>query len=126
MSKPGGPERQQLHGEHDKSRMERQSPKRRRYIWVDPAFEGDLKNRGQCRCRSIQGSRRNAPDLDYSEYALRQNMGLRFTYMFDRYETDDWTWANWNYSPAEGGTTVRQDPLQKVHFFGVTGYYRWW
>jgi len=59
-------------------------------------------------------------------YALRQNMGLRFTYMFDRYETDDWTWANWNYSPAEGGTTVRQDPLQKVHFFGVTGYYRWW
>jgi MtrB/PioB family decaheme-associated outer membrane protein len=61
-----------------------------------------------------------------AKYALRQNMGVRFTYMFDRYDTDDWTWAFWNYSPTEGGTTVRQEPIQKVHFFGVSGYYRWW
>lgn len=57
-------------------------------------------------------------------YALQRNAGVRLTYIYDRYETDDWTWAYWNYSPAEGGTTVRQDPNQKVHFLGASYYYQ--
>lgn len=61
-----------------------------------------------------------------AKYALWRNAGVTMMYMYDRYETDDWTWANWNYSLPDGGTTVRQEPLQKVHFFGVSGYYRWW
>ncbi len=61
-----------------------------------------------------------------ARYALWRNAGVSAMYMYDRYETDDWTWANWNYSLPDGGTTVRQEPLQKVHFFGVSGYYRWW
>jgi hypothetical protein len=50
---------------------------------------------------------------------------MRVMYIYDRYRTDDWTWANWNYSPADGGTTVLQEPEQKVHFVGVAYYYRW-
>jgi hypothetical protein len=42
-------------------------------------------------------------------------------YAFDQYRTDDWTWANWVYTD---GTTVTQDPNQKVHFIGVSYYYR--
>ena len=61
-----------------------------------------------------------------ARYALWRNAGVSVMYIYDRYETDDWTWANWNYTPAEGGTTVRQEPLQKVHFIGVSGHYRWW
>jgi MtrB/PioB family decaheme-associated outer membrane protein len=59
-----------------------------------------------------------------AKYALQRNSGVRMTYIHDRYKTDDWTWANWNYTPAEGGTTVRQDPDQKVDFVGVSYYYR--
>lgn len=60
------------------------------------------------------------------KYALQRNAGVRAMYVYDRYRTDDWTWANWNYSPADGGTTVLQEPDQKVHFVGVSYYYRWW
>ncbi|MDH4094341.1 MAG: MtrB/PioB family decaheme-associated outer membrane protein [Betaproteobacteria bacterium] len=58
-----------------------------------------------------------------AKYALQRNSAVRLIYVYDRYETDDWTWANWNYSPADGGTTVRQDPDQKVNFLGVSYYY---
>jgi predicted porin len=60
-----------------------------------------------------------------AKYALERNAGVRVTYIYDRYRTDDWTWANWNYSPVEGGTTVLQEPEQKVNFVGVAYYYRW-
>jgi MtrB/PioB family decaheme-associated outer membrane protein len=60
-----------------------------------------------------------------AKYALERNTGMRVMYIYDRYRTDDWTWANWNYSPADGGTTVLQEPEQKVHFVGVAYYYRW-
>jgi len=59
-----------------------------------------------------------------AKYALQRNAAIRLTYIRDEYETDDWTWAFWNYSPAEGGTTVRQDPNQKVDFVGVSYLYR--
>ncbi|MCR4301479.1 MAG: MtrB/PioB family decaheme-associated outer membrane protein [Sulfuricaulis sp.] len=60
-----------------------------------------------------------------AKYALQRNSGVRAMYIYDRYRTDDWTWANWNYSPADGGTTVLQEPVQKVNFFGVSYFYRW-
>ena len=59
-----------------------------------------------------------------AKYALQSNSGLRATFIHDQYRTDDWTWANWNYTPAEGGTTVRQTPNQKVNFVGLSYYYR--
>ncbi len=60
------------------------------------------------------------------KYALQRDSGMRVMYSYDRYRTDDWTWANWNYSPTDGGTTVLQNPNQKVNFIGVAYYYRWW
>lgn len=60
-----------------------------------------------------------------AKYALERNAGVRVMYIYDRYRTNDWTWANWNYSPADGGTTVLQEPEQKVNFVGVAYYYRW-
>ena len=59
-----------------------------------------------------------------ANYALQRNSAVRLTYVYDKYETDDWTWAYWNYTPAEGGTTVRQDPKQEVSFLGLSYYYR--
>ncbi len=59
-----------------------------------------------------------------AKYALRRNADVRLTYIHDQYKTDDWTWANWNYSVVDGGTTVLQDPNQKVDFVGVSYYYR--
>jgi MtrB/PioB family decaheme-associated outer membrane protein len=59
-----------------------------------------------------------------AKYALQRNAGVRVTYIHDQYKTDDWTWANWNYSLPDGGTTVLQDPNQKVDFVGVSYYYR--
>jgi MtrB/PioB family decaheme-associated outer membrane protein len=58
----------------------------------------------------------------YGKYALNRHSGVRVDYIYDRYETDDWTWANWVYTD---GTTVLQEPDQKVNFVGVSYYYRW-
>ena len=58
-----------------------------------------------------------------AKYALTQNAGLRFDYAFQRLTSDDWTWSTWTYTD---GTRLSQEPLQKLHFFGVSGYYRWW
>lgn len=58
-------------------------------------------------------------------YALDRHSGVRVFYVHDRYRTDDWTWANWAYTTAtDGGTTVRQNPDQKVDFIGVSYYFR--
>lgn len=59
----------------------------------------------------------------FGKYALiKDNAGVRVDYAFERWSTDDWLWANWTYSD---GTRVLQDPVQKVHFVGVSGFYRW-
>lgn len=57
----------------------------------------------------------------YGKYALDRKSGVRVDYGYDRYQTDDWTWANWVYVD---GTTVLQNPDQKVSFLGVSYYYR--
>lgn len=59
-----------------------------------------------------------------AKYALRRNAGVRVAYIHDQYRTDDWTWASWNYSLPDGGTTVLQDPNRKVDFVGVSYYYQ--
>lgn len=58
------------------------------------------------------------------KYSLDRQTGIRVFYIHDRYRTDDWTWANWTYTAAtDGGTTVRQNPNQKVDFLGASFYY---
>lgn len=57
----------------------------------------------------------------WGAYALAKNSGIRVYYIFDRFDTDDWTWTSWVYTD---GTTVSQDPRQTVNFLGVSYYYR--
>jgi MtrB/PioB family decaheme-associated outer membrane protein len=59
----------------------------------------------------------------YGKYALNRQSGFRLDYTYDNYKTDDWTWANWIYGNADG-TTVLQNPNQKVNFVGVSYYYK--
>lgn len=56
-----------------------------------------------------------------ARYALQRNSGVRLVYAHDRYQTDDWTWANWVYTD---GTTIRQEPKQTVNFVGASYYYQ--
>ena len=56
-----------------------------------------------------------------AQYALQRNSGVRLQYVFDRYETDDWTWNSWTYTD---GTRVLEEPTQEVHFIGASYYYR--
>jgi hypothetical protein len=62
----------------------------------------------------------------FARYEIQKNMGARVDYAYERWEIDDWTWATWTYPSATDGTRVLQGPVQKVHFFGISGYYRWW
>lgn len=59
----------------------------------------------------------------FAQYALQKNAGVRLNYAYERWQSDDWTWTTWTYTD---GTRVFQDPTQKVHFIGISGYYRWW
>lgn len=56
-----------------------------------------------------------------AKYALDKNSGVRLLYAYDRFKTDDWQWTTWNQ--YTDGTTVRQDPLQKVNFIGISYYH---
>ncbi len=58
----------------------------------------------------------------FAKYAVKKDTALRLNYIFDRFETTDWSWSNWTYSD---GTRVLQSPLQKVHFIGVSVSHRW-
>ena len=57
----------------------------------------------------------------YGKYALDRKSGVRLDLIYDQYQTDDWTWSRWVYSD---GTTVLQDPDQKVNYVGVSYYYK--
>ncbi len=68
------------------------------------------------------------PDANYkrttlklhAKWAMQKNAGIRIQYVHDRFATDDWYWTNFTYAD---GTTVRQDPTQKVNFIGASFYY---
>ena len=73
------------------------------------------------------------PDAEYTittlklnaRYALAKNSGLRLQYIFDRFKADDWYWTGWVYADTgTPATTVRQDPVQDVHFIGASYYYQ--
>lgn len=57
----------------------------------------------------------------FANYTVKKNVTLRATYIYDRYNTNDWTWNRWTYSD---GTTVSAPPVQDVHFLGVALNYR--
>jgi len=58
----------------------------------------------------------------YGKYMLDKSSSVRVDYIFDRYKTNDWTWTNWTYAD---GTTVSQNPNQRVNFLGASYIYRW-
>lgn len=57
----------------------------------------------------------------FAGYALKKDVTLRATYIYDRFSTDDWTWNRWTYSD---GTTVLAEPTQEVHFIGLAINYK--
>jgi len=58
----------------------------------------------------------------FVKYALQKNSGVRLEYVYDRFSTNDWTWATWTYTD---GTTLTQNPSQAVNFIGISWYYNW-
>jgi MtrB/PioB family decaheme-associated outer membrane protein len=57
----------------------------------------------------------------FARYALQKNSGIRLDYIYDRFKTDDWTWAAWTFAD---GTHLAENPSQKVNFLGVSYYYK--
>jgi len=45
----------------------------------------------------------------------------RTVQVYDRFKTDDWTWPTWTFAD---GTTLTQNPSQKINFLGVSYYYK--
>jgi MtrB/PioB family decaheme-associated outer membrane protein len=68
------------------------------------------------------------PDVTYkrtifklnAKYAVQKNASVRFQYIYDKFKTDDWQWTTWTYTD---GTTVRQEPEQRVNFAGISYLY---
>ena len=54
-----------------------------------------------------------------AKYALQKNMGFRFNYIYNRFQTNDWTWNNFTFGD---GTVVTQNQNQVVNFFGLAYY----
>ncbi len=57
----------------------------------------------------------------FAKYAVKKDTSIRVNYVYDRFETDDWSWSNWTYPD---GTRVLASPIQKTHFLGVVLDYR--
>ena len=57
----------------------------------------------------------------FGKYGLDKYSGIRVDYIYDRFDTNDFTWTSWIYTD---GTVVSQKPLQTVNFLGVSYYYR--
>ena len=60
----------------------------------------------------------------HAVYALQKNSDLRFDYIYERWQTDDWSWmfANgtpFTYGATTDGTQVAQAPKQTSNFVGV-------
>ena len=62
-------------------------------------------------------------------YVLQRNTELRFDYIYERWQTDDWSWlfANgtpFTYGATTDGTQVVQAPRQTSNFVGARFIYR--
>jgi len=70
------------------------------------------------------------PDVEYTlktfklfaEYEMKRDLALRIDAVHDRWRTNDWLWAVYQYAD---GTTLEQDERQNVTFVGVSVRYRW-
>jgi len=65
----------------------------------------------------------------HANYVLDRRSELRFDYIFERWQTDDWTWmfadrTPFTYGATTDGTQVLQDPRQTSNFIGVRYIYR--
>ena len=62
----------------------------------------------------------------FGKYALQKNAALRVDLVHQQSSLREWTWGYAGVPFAySDGTTVNQDPRQKVTFIGVTYIYRW-
>lgn len=108
----------------------RGKPNGRLEIGADLSHSDITDKYGQQRVGGAAGTVNPLPDVSteltrlnlFGKYALEKNAGLRLDYIYDRFSTDDFTWTTWQYVV---GTRVLQNPTQKVHFIGVSYYYRW-
>lgn len=75
------------------------------------------------------------PDVNYKltslrlfgKYALQENSGVRVDLVHERWETDEWSWANSPTVnlPYSDNTAVFQDTSQSVSFVGLSYFYSW-
>lgn len=75
------------------------------------------------------------PDVNYKltslklfgKYALQKNSGVRVDLVHERWETDEWSWANSPTVnlPYSDNTAVFQDTGQSVSFVGLSYFYSW-
>ncbi|MDN3922443.1 MtrB/PioB family decaheme-associated outer membrane protein [Roseateles violae] len=58
----------------------------------------------------------------FGQYAVKKNLSVRMDLGYDRFNTNDWTWAGWRFTD---GTTV-VNPNTSSTFFGLSLVYRMW
>lgn len=56
----------------------------------------------------------------HGSYAIDKRSTVRLNYVYDRYNSDDWTWSTFAYSD---GTKLTQNPNQAVNFVGISYVY---
>ncbi len=68
----------------------------------------------------------------FGVYPIQKNADLRFDAIYERWETDDWSWmmfptsgaTPWAYGTTTDGTTVTAKPQQNSTFVGIRYIYR--
>jgi MtrB/PioB family decaheme-associated outer membrane protein len=66
----------------------------------------------------------------FGVYALQKNSDIRVDYIYERWQTDDWTWffadrtTPFTYGTTADGTQVVQAPKQTSNFLGVRYIYK--
>jgi MtrB/PioB family decaheme-associated outer membrane protein len=65
----------------------------------------------------------------HAVYALQKNSDLRVDYIYERWQTDDWSWlfadgTPFTYGTTTDGTQVVQAPKQTANFIGARYIYR--
>jgi hypothetical protein len=56
----------------------------------------------------------------FANYEIGKQSSVQLDYVLDHRRTNDWTWTDWRYTD---GTVVEQDPVETVHFIGVSYRY---
>jgi MtrB/PioB family decaheme-associated outer membrane protein len=56
----------------------------------------------------------------HGSYAIDKRSTVRLNYVYDRYNSDDWTWSTFAYSD---GTKLTENPSQVVNFVGISYVY---